>query len=338
MRNTAVTSSAAAAPARRLPGGRSGRCGPRHRRTGTLHPGSGDRLKHDRRADHQLRRRLRRHGPQHHGHRPNGSIGVFATGPPVHPHHERHHPEPHRPALGRRDPHRHGVGLRGRGRRRRAERRRAHLDPTSGITTGSTIRDSVFRENTGAGIRPRLPGRGDHGRAVPGHRERRRARRPSTRGGSTAPRTASTAATSRGTRAPASSSTGAISREIDNCTIRGNGGDGLRISESYTNITGNRVENNGGTGVNAGDRSSSTITGNRITGNGLGVATDTEFGFRVWNNVLNNTATAASRTSGAWASSTPRRPPARTSSAARSSAATSGPSRTARASPRRTPT
>ena len=53
---------------------------------------------------------------------------------------------------------------------------------------------------------------------------------------------------------------------VGNSTICGNGGDGVRIVKSYTTFSGNRIENNGGTGVDAGDRSSSTITGNWITG------------------------------------------------------------------------
>jgi hypothetical protein len=162
------------------------------------------------------------------------------------------------------------------------------LNPTSGITTGNTIRDSVFRDNTGAGISLDYP---TQGIAV----ERCQATRNGdglvtfdSGGFDIAANRIDSSDFSGNTGAGLSIDGGHFS-EISDSTIRGNGGDGLTISASYTNITGNQIENNGGAGVRASDRSHSDITGNRIAGNGIGVLSSSDHPCTIWNNVLNNT-------------------------------------------------
>ncbi len=76
---------------------------------------------------------------------------------------------------------------------------------------------------------------------------------------------------------------------VRNCTIRGNGGDGVVVERTTTEIVGNRVEENGGYGVNAGDGGGSNITSNRIAGNRYGVSAGGDWPSRVRNNLLNNT-------------------------------------------------
>ncbi len=162
------------------------------------------------------------------------------------------------------------------------------LKPTSGITTGNTIRDSVFRDNTGAGISLDYP---TQGIAV----ERCQATGNGdglvtfdSGGFDIAANHIDSSDFSGNTGAGLSIDGGHFS-EISDSTIRGNGGDGLTISASYTNITGNQIENNGGAGVRASDRSHSDITGNRIAGNGIGVLSSSDHPCTIWNNVLNNT-------------------------------------------------
>jgi PKD repeat protein len=75
---------------------------------------------------------------------------------------------------------------------------------------------------------------------------------------------------------------------VRNCTIRGNGGDGVLIGGTTTTIVGNRVEENGGYGVNAGDSGGSNITSNWIAGNRIGVSAGGDWPSCVRNNVLNN--------------------------------------------------
>ena len=76
---------------------------------------------------------------------------------------------------------------------------------------------------------------------------------------------------------------------VRNCTIRGNGGDGVWVRRSTTTIVGNRVEENGGCGVNAGEDGGSDITSNWIAGNAHGVFAGGDWPSRVRNNLLNNT-------------------------------------------------
>ncbi len=159
---------------------------------------------------------------------------------------------------------------------------------TGGWSTQALVRDSVFRNNTGAGIYLDYPAEGIaiERCQVTGNGD----------GLVTFDSGRFDAAANRIDGCDFSGNAGfglSISEGhfsgVGNSTISGNGGDGVRIVKSYTTFSGNRIENNGGTGVDAGDRSSSTITGNRIEGNGVGVRTDSEFGFGIWNNVLNNT-------------------------------------------------
>ena len=76
---------------------------------------------------------------------------------------------------------------------------------------------------------------------------------------------------------------------VRNCTIRDNGGDGVVVSRSTTTIVGNRIEENGGYGVNAGESGGSEITSNWIAGNRIGVSAGGDWPSRVRNNLLNNT-------------------------------------------------
>ncbi|MEN6342660.1 MAG: carbohydrate-binding protein [Methanospirillum sp.] len=160
------------------------------------------------------------------------------------------------------------------------------IGPMSGITTDHAVRDSVFRNNTDTGIDLGYPAEGitiercsatgngvglgtfDSGRVG-------------------SPNLVADSDFSENTGRGISIQEGFFS-DIRNCTIRGNGDDGIRVAVSRSTITGNLVEENGGTGVDVSDRSSSNISGNRIVDNGIGILTDSMAGFTVWNNVIDN--------------------------------------------------
>lgn len=76
---------------------------------------------------------------------------------------------------------------------------------------------------------------------------------------------------------------------VRNCTVSENGRDGLLLRQCAPEIRGNRIERNAGAGVDASDRAGSTITGNRIAGNAVGIVSGSGSPSAVWNNVLNNT-------------------------------------------------
>jgi hypothetical protein len=158
---------------------------------------------------------------------------------------------------------------------------------TTGTTGTHTVRDSVFRLNTGTGIvlsypaegvavlRCRVLGNGagietwDSGRVD-------------------APDFIADCEVSENTGDGVALHEGKISA-FQNCTVSGNGNDGVLIEHSVTELAGNRIEANGRYGVNAGDRGGSDIHGNRIEGNAIGLSTGGDWPSRVRNNVINNT-------------------------------------------------
>jgi hypothetical protein len=76
---------------------------------------------------------------------------------------------------------------------------------------------------------------------------------------------------------------------VANCTIGGNGDDGVYVEHSGAEVVGCHIENNVGTGVQSSDRGGSDIDGNWITGNGQGVVVGGDWSSHVRNNYLNNT-------------------------------------------------
>ena len=82
---------------------------------------------------------------------------------------------------------------------------------------------------------------------------------------------------------------------IRNNTVRGNGGNGIRLELGRAVIEGNRIEGNAGAGIDASSGTPATITGNRIAGNAPGIAGSTSGGaapLEAWNNELNNSVNA----------------------------------------------
>ncbi|MEN6342659.1 MAG: carbohydrate-binding protein [Methanospirillum sp.] len=76
---------------------------------------------------------------------------------------------------------------------------------------------------------------------------------------------------------------------VDNCTVHGNGDNGVYVEHSSAEIVGCHIENNAGSGVRSSDRGSSDIHGNWIEGNGEGVGVGGDWGSSVRNNYFNNT-------------------------------------------------
>ncbi|HOT95115.1 MAG TPA: NosD domain-containing protein [Methanoregulaceae archaeon] len=72
------------------------------------------------------------------------------------------------------------------------------------------------------------------------------------------------------------------------CTVRENGGNGIELEHARAEIFGNRIETNAGIGVSSSDRGASNITSNVIAGNGQGVSLGGDWASRLVNNHLDN--------------------------------------------------
>ena len=75
---------------------------------------------------------------------------------------------------------------------------------------------------------------------------------------------------------------------IRGCMVRGNGGNGIELEHAAAEIIGNRIVENAGIGVSSSDRGASNITSNMITGNGQGVSLGGDWASRLVNNHLDN--------------------------------------------------
>ncbi|ACL16677.1 periplasmic copper-binding [Methanosphaerula palustris E1-9c] len=153
----------------------------------------------------------------------------------------------------------------------------------NGVTTGSSIRNSVFRENTGSGLDLTYPAGGiavdrcsitGNGVGISAFMV------PSSH--------LADCDISDNVGDGLSSSTGSFA-VVRNCTVRANGGNGLEFEHGGAEIVGNHIEENAGDGVHASDRGGSDIHGNWITGNGRGVDVGGDWPSHVRNNYLNNT-------------------------------------------------
>ena len=76
---------------------------------------------------------------------------------------------------------------------------------------------------------------------------------------------------------------------VDNCTVSENGGDGVYVEHSGGEIAGCHIEKNAGAGVQSSDRGNTDIHGNWIEGNGQGVVVGGDWPSEVRNNYFNNT-------------------------------------------------
>jgi hypothetical protein len=153
---------------------------------------------------------------------------------------------------------------------------------SSGPTTGSSIRDSVFRENTDSGLAFIYPaqdievercsitgnGAGVSGFMVSGE--------------------IADCDISGNVGDGLSSSDGSFA-VVRNCTVSANGGNGLAFEHGGAEIVGCHIEKNGRAGIDAFDRGGSDIHGNWITGNTHGVFVGGDWPSQVRNNYLNNT-------------------------------------------------
>ncbi len=75
---------------------------------------------------------------------------------------------------------------------------------------------------------------------------------------------------------------------IRGCMVRGNGGNGIELEHASAEIVRNRIVENAGIGVSSSDRGASNITSNVITGNGQGVSLGGDWASRLVNNHLDN--------------------------------------------------
>ncbi len=156
--------------------------------------------------------------------------------------------------------------------------------------TGSDhlVRDSVFRENSRTGIELGFQGRGASIErcSITGNGEGvtldyfQSSDRTQTR------IVDSTVSENAGTAISIADISGLL---VVNSTVRGNGGDGVYVEHSRSEIVGCHIENNAGSGVQSSDRGGSDIHGNWIEGNGRGVVVGGDWNSFVRNNYLNNT-------------------------------------------------
>ncbi|MEN6517810.1 MAG: carbohydrate-binding protein [Methanospirillum sp.] len=158
----------------------------------------------------------------------------------------------------------------------------------SGTTNDHALRDSVFRENADLGLDLFYPTQGiaiercaitGNGRGISAEMVRS---------------SASTANLLADSDISQNTGDGLYSHDgsfafVRNCIVSANGEDGLEFEHDGSTIVGNRIENNGRCGINAGSRGGSNITGNRIEGNAIGVSAGGDWPSHVRNNVLNNT-------------------------------------------------
>ena len=163
------------------------------------------------------------------------------------------------------------------------------VDAFGGTGTDHLIRDSVFRENSRAGIDLGFQGRGasiercsitgnGEGVTLGYFRSSDRIRNRIVD---------STVSDNDGNGI---SITDISNLLVDTCTVSGNGGDGVYVEHSGAEIVGSHIENNAHAGVQSSDRGGSDIHGNWITGNGrYGVVVGGDWNSFVRNNYLNNT-------------------------------------------------
>ncbi len=169
------------------------------------------------------------------------------------------------------------------------------ISPTTGITGDHHVRDSVFRENTGAGLDLFYPAEGitiercevtGNGVGISAFDI-----------GHGSPNTLADSEISRNTGDGLNSRDGSFS-VVRNCTVAANGDDGLEFEHGGAEIVGCHIEKNAAAGVDVSDRGGSDIHGNWIEGNAIGVSDGGDWPSHVRNNVLNNTDNGFFRSNG----------------------------------------
>gem|GEM_PF-905623 len=158
----------------------------------------------------------------------------------------------------------------------------------AGTARDHVIRDSTFRENSDAGIHLGFQGKGvaiercsitGNGKGVTldyfQSTDRTRTRIVD-----------STVSENTGTGISITDTSNLL---VSNCTVSGNGRDGIYVEHSRAEVVGSHIERNGRAGVQSSDRGASDIHGNWIEGNGQGVVVGGDWSSSVRNNYFNNT-------------------------------------------------